>query len=89
MACLREAASAKAGAWDLVFAALKRLGCFGDQSGAKASRADLHSNHPSLFGRLYLVEVGIPNLSGLIIGVTHIVAEDRSFSANITHFCHG
>jgi hypothetical protein len=66
-----------------------QLGCFGDQFGAKASGADLHSNHPSLFGRLYLVEVGIPDFSGFIVGVAHIVAKDRSFSANITHFCHG
>ena len=66
-----------------------RLGGFGDQFGAKASRADLHSNHPSLFGRLHLMEVGIPNLLGLIIGVAHIVAKDRSFSTNITHSCHG
>ena len=65
------------------------LGGFGDQFGAKASRADLHSNHPSLFGRLHLMEVGIPNLLGLIIGVAHIVAKHRSFSTNITHSCHG
>jgi hypothetical protein len=65
------------------------LGGFGDQFGAKASGADLHSNHPSLFGRLYLMEVGIPNLSGFIIGVAHIVTKDRSFSADITHFRHG
>jgi len=64
------------------------LGCFGDQSGAKASRADLHSNQPSFFGRLYFVEVGIPNLSGFIIGVAYVVTEDRSFSTDITHFRH-
>ncbi len=75
--------------WDLVLAALGRLCGLGDQSGAEASRADLHAHRPSLLDRLHLVEVGIPNLSGFVISVAHIVTKDRSFSANITHFRHG
>jgi len=64
------------------------LGCFGDQARAKASGADLHSDCPSLFRRLHLMEVGIPNLSGLIIRMADVVAKDRPFSADITNFCH-
>ncbi len=43
---------------------------------------------PSLFEGLYLVKVGVPDLSGLVIGVTYIVSKDRTFSTEFADFCH-
>ena len=64
------------------------LCCFGDQSWAKASGTDLYSNRPSLFDRLHLMKVRIPDFSGLVVGMTHIVAKNRPFPTDLTHFCH-
>jgi len=63
-------------------------GGFGDQPGAKASGTDLHMNGPSLFEGLNFMEVWVPDFSGLVIRVTHVMSEDRPFPADITNFCH-
>jgi hypothetical protein len=65
------------------------LGSFGDQSGTKASGTDLHANRPSLFDRLDLMKVRIPDPSGLVVGMANIVAKNRPFPADFTNFCHG
>jgi hypothetical protein len=64
------------------------LGGLGDQPRAEASGTDLHSNGPSLLEGLHLVEVGVPDLPGLVIGVAYIVAKDRPFPTDVTNFCH-
>ena len=64
------------------------LGGLDDQPRAEAPGTDLHSNSPSLPEGLHLVKVGVPDLPRLVIGVAHIMAEDRSFSTNVANFCH-
>jgi hypothetical protein len=64
------------------------LGGFDDGTRTKATGADLHLNGAPFPDRLYLVEVGIPDFPGLIVGMTHIVAKYRPFSADLTLFCH-
>ncbi len=43
---------------------------------------------PSLFEGLYLVKVGVPDFSGLVVGMAYIVSKDGPFSTDITDFCH-
>ena len=64
------------------------LGSFRNQSRAKASGTDLHSNRPSLFNGLHLMEVRVPDPSSLIISVAHIMTKDWTFSADFTYFSH-
>ena len=46
-------------------------------------------NGPSLFEGLYLMKVGVPDSSGLVIGMAYIMSKDRPFSTDVADFCHG
>ncbi len=65
-----------------------KLDGFGDQSWAKASGTDLHMDGPSLFQGLYLVKIGVPDFSGLVMRMADIMSKDRPFSTDIAYFCH-
>jgi hypothetical protein len=65
-----------------------KLGGFGDQPRPKASGTNLHSKGSSFLEGFYLVKVGVPNFSGLVIGMAYIMSKDRPFSTDVTYFCH-
>ena len=46
-------------------------------------------NGPPLFEGFYLVKVGVPDSSGLVISMAYIMSEDRPLSTDVTDFCHG
>jgi len=67
----------------------KRLQGLGDPAGAQAAGADLDTSHRAAGDRLDLLKVGIPDAGGFIIGVTDVIAEARTFAADITDSGHG
>ncbi len=44
---------------------------------------------PSLFEGFYLVKIGVPDSSGLVIGMAYIMSEDRPLSTDVADLCHG
>jgi len=66
----------------------KGLGSLGDQSRSKASRTNSHSSGLSLDRSLYFMEVGVPDPSGFVVGMTYIMSKNRPFSADFTNLCH-
>ena len=65
------------------------LTCLGNQPGTNTARTDLHPDGFPFLQRTYLVKIRVPDFAGLVVGMAHIVAEDRTFPADIADFCHG
>lgn len=67
----------------------KRSERLGDLAGAKAAGADLHAPDRTALDRFDLLEIGIPDAGGLIVGVADVISEARTFAADITDSGHG
>jgi hypothetical protein len=61
---------------------------FLDLAGADAAGAHIFPYGPAVFKHLYLLDVGVPHLLGLLVGVADIIANLYRFAANFT-FSHG
>jgi hypothetical protein len=65
-----------------------KSGGFGDDARAEATGTDFHTKPSSFFNGCHLLEIGIPDLAGLVIRMTHMMAENRPFPAHFTDFRH-
>ena len=57
-------------------------------AGADAARTDFHAFHAPVANGLNLLQVWIPDFLGFVIGMAHIIAEARSFTADFAYFRH-
>jgi hypothetical protein len=64
-------------------------GGFDDSARTKATGTDFHPNRLSRFRGPDFVKVGVLDFLSLVMSVAYIMPKGWSFSADITHFCHG
>jgi len=61
---------------------------FGDKAGTDAAGANLDSCNRAVFDGFNLLDVRMPDGTGLVVGVAHVVAEAGAFSTNFTFSRH-
>jgi hypothetical protein len=59
-----------------------------DVAGADAAGADLDGLDAAVGNGLDLLKVGVPDGTGLVVGVAYVVAEAGAFSADFTYSRH-
>jgi hypothetical protein len=55
-------------------------------AGANAACANLDASNSAVLNGFYLLQVGIPDLAGFVVGMADVVAEAGAFTANIAYF---
>jgi hypothetical protein len=66
----------------------RRLERFGDKAGTDAAGADLDGCDCAVFDGFDLLDVRVPDGTGLVVGMAHVVAEAGAFSADFTFSRH-
>ncbi len=61
---------------------------FGDVTGPDAARAHFDASDGTLLDRFDLLQVGMPSATGFVVGVTDVISEAGTFSADIAYFRH-
>jgi hypothetical protein len=62
--------------------------CLGDGAGTDAASADLDGTNGPLVECLDLLQVGVPDFTGFVMGMADVIAGRRFFSANFTNSGH-
>jgi hypothetical protein len=66
----------------------KRLERLGDVAGTDAAGAGLDGPDATVCKGFHLLEVGIPDGTGLVVGMAHIIAEAGAFTTDFTFSRH-
>ena len=70
-------------------AAVVSVDGFGDFAGFDAARADAEALGGAINERFDDLQVDVPAATGDVVGVRDVIAEARTFAANIASLCHG